>query len=75
MVLPVGTAVDDGAVNLLLGEAEIAQEGVGQQLQAVADRVGPTPEDLGQTDESVLAKWDRYKTAGRPWLTEIEVPG
>ena len=45
------------------------------ELQVVADRVGPTPEDLGQTDEAVLAKWDRYKKAGRPWLTEIEVPG
>jgi predicted TIM-barrel fold metal-dependent hydrolase len=44
------------------------------RLQALADRVGPTPEDLGQTDASVLAKWDRYKAAGRPWLTDVEVP-
>lgn len=44
-------------------------------LQPIADRIGPTPADLGQTDESVLTKWDRYKQAGRPWLTGVEVAG
>jgi predicted TIM-barrel fold metal-dependent hydrolase len=44
-------------------------------LQVIADRIGPTPDDLGQTDDSVLSKWDRYKAAGRPWLTGVEVAG
>jgi predicted TIM-barrel fold metal-dependent hydrolase len=42
------------------------------RLQVVADRIGPTPEDLGQTDESVFAKWEPYKKVGRPWLTGEE---
>jgi predicted TIM-barrel fold metal-dependent hydrolase len=44
------------------------------RLQTIADGIGPTPADLDQTDESVLAKWDRYREAGRPWLTNIEIP-
>lgn len=46
-----------------------------EKLQPIADRVGPTPQDLGQTDPAVLAKWDRYRAAGRPWLTEVEPVG
>ena len=42
------------------------------KLGPIAERIGPTPEELGQTDASVLAKWDDLKAAGRPWLTEIE---
>ena len=42
------------------------------KLQPIADRIGPTPEDLGQTDESVFAKWEPYKKVGRPWLTGEE---
>jgi len=41
-------------------------------LQAVADRIGPSPEDLGQTDTSAAAKWQPWKDAGRPWLTGRE---
>jgi predicted TIM-barrel fold metal-dependent hydrolase len=41
-------------------------------LQAVADRIGPTAEDLGQTDPSAAAKWQPWKDAGRPWLTGRE---
>ncbi len=44
-------------------------------LQPIADRIGPTPADLGQTDESQAAKWDALKHAGRPWLSnEDAVP-
>jgi hypothetical protein len=42
------------------------------ELQPIAEAIGPTPEELGQTDDSVLAKWDDLRKAGRPWLTEEE---
>jgi predicted TIM-barrel fold metal-dependent hydrolase len=42
------------------------------RLQQVADRIGPTPEDLGQTDPAAAAKWQPWKDAGRPWLTGRE---
>ncbi len=42
------------------------------KLAPIADRIGPTPEELGQTDASVVAKWDDLKKAGRPWLTDEE---
>jgi predicted TIM-barrel fold metal-dependent hydrolase len=38
-------------------------------LRELADTIGPTPEELGQTDEVDLTKWDRLKAAGRPWIT------
>ena len=41
-------------------------------LTPIAERIGPTPEDLGQTDASVFAKWEPFKAAGRPWLTGEE---
>jgi len=41
-------------------------------LRPIADEIGPTPEDLGQTDESAAARWEPYKLAGRPWLTGEE---
>ena len=40
-------------------------------LAPLADRIGPTPEDLGQSDDPT-AKWAALKRAGRPWLTGIE---
>ena len=43
-----------------------------EKLRPIADRVGPTPEDLGQTDESVFAKWEPYRAVGRPWLSGKE---
>ena len=42
------------------------------RLQPIADRIGPTPEELGQTDQAVLAKWDDLRKAARPWLTGAE---
>jgi hypothetical protein len=44
-------------------------------LQPIADRIGPTPLDLGQTDASSTAKWEALKRAGRPWLTGEEAIG
>jgi predicted TIM-barrel fold metal-dependent hydrolase len=41
-------------------------------LQPIADRIGPTPEELGQTDEAAFAKWDDLKAAGRHWLSGRE---
>jgi predicted TIM-barrel fold metal-dependent hydrolase len=42
------------------------------KLAPVAERIGPTPEELGQTDSSVLSKWSELEAAGRPWLTGQE---
>ena len=42
------------------------------RLRPIADRIGPTAHDLGQTDESAFAKWEPYRKAGRPWLTGLE---
>jgi hypothetical protein len=43
-----------------------------ERLRPIAERIGPTTDDLGQTDEAAFAKWDPYKKAGRPWLTGEE---
>ncbi len=43
-----------------------------ERLQPIADRIGPTPTELGQVDESVFVKWEPLKRAGRPWLTGQE---
>jgi predicted TIM-barrel fold metal-dependent hydrolase len=42
------------------------------RLRPIAERIGPTPEELGQTDPAVLAKWDDLRKAARPWLTGHE---
>jgi predicted TIM-barrel fold metal-dependent hydrolase len=45
-------------------------------LRPLADRIGPTPDDLGQ-DGADLAKWEESAAAGRSWLTgkeALEVP-
>lgn len=42
------------------------------KLAQVAERIGPTPEELGQTDPSALSKWRELEAAGRPWLTGRE---
>jgi hypothetical protein len=41
-------------------------------LQPLAERIGPTPEDLAQGDEGALSKWTDLAAAGRPWLTGKE---
>ncbi|MBM3672244.1 MAG: amidohydrolase [Actinobacteria bacterium] len=65
--------INETAQILGLNQAEFYGFDV-DKLQTIADRIGPTPADLGQTDDDALTKWDRYKEAGRPWLTGIEVP-
>lgn len=42
------------------------------KLQPIAERIGPTPEELGQTDPGVFEKWEPYRQARRPWLTDHE---
>ena len=60
--------VDETAQILGLNQAEFYGFDLAK-LQQVADRIGPTPDDLGQTDPSAAAKWLPWKEAGRPWLT------
>jgi predicted TIM-barrel fold metal-dependent hydrolase len=43
-----------------------------EALVPVAQRIGPTPEELGQSDASVLSKWRDLEAAGRPWISEVE---
>jgi predicted TIM-barrel fold metal-dependent hydrolase len=49
-------------------------------LAPLAERIGPTPDELGQTgadSEGRLDKWTEVKAAGRPWITgkeAVEVP-
>jgi predicted TIM-barrel fold metal-dependent hydrolase len=45
------------------------------ELRPLADRIGPTPAELGQTDASVFSKWDELREVGRPWLTGKEATG
>lgn len=40
-------------------------------LQPLVDRIGPTPEELGQTEDPT-DKWAAARVAGRPWITGIE---
>ena len=41
-------------------------------LTALAERVGPTPEELGQDDAVSVPKWEAARAAGRHWLTDAE---
>ena len=66
--------VDETAV--MLGEAAGAFYGFDVEgLRPLADRIGPTPEDLGQTTPEAAAareKWSGIAEAGRPWVSGIE---
>ena len=42
------------------------------RLRPIADRIGPTPADLGQIGADADARWEPYKKVGRPWLTGNE---
>ena len=49
------------------------------KLKLIADRVGPTPEDLGQCigdpqGKDLAKKWEPFKKVGRHWLTDNEFP-
>jgi predicted TIM-barrel fold metal-dependent hydrolase len=63
--------VDETAQMIGLNQAEFYGFDV-EKLRPIADRIGPTATDLGQTDPSVLTKWDELRRAGRPWLTGVE---
>jgi hypothetical protein len=41
-------------------------------LAPLVQRIGPTPEDLGQHDAVSIPKWEAARQAGRHWLTEAE---
>ena len=41
-------------------------------LRPIAADIGPTPDELGQTDEQVFHKWDDLRAAGRHWLSGKE---
>jgi len=44
-------------------------------LAPVVERIGPTPDELGQTgmeSDGRLDKWEAVRRAGRPWITGIE---
>lgn len=62
---------DETARILGLNQAEFYGFDLGR-LQPIADRIGPTPEDLGQTDAASGDRWEPYRRAGRPWLTGHE---
>jgi hypothetical protein len=49
------------------------------KLQALADKIGPTPTELGQlgdgrTAADLEARWADAKAAGRHWLTGHDFP-
>jgi predicted TIM-barrel fold metal-dependent hydrolase len=63
--------VDETATMLGLAAADFYGFDL-DRLRPLADRIGPTPEDLGQTDPSAHAKWADVAAAGRPWVTGRE---
>ncbi len=60
--------IDDTRRILGLNAAEAYGFDVGA-LAPLAARIGPTPEDLGQTADVDLSKWEAIESAGRHWLT------
>jgi predicted TIM-barrel fold metal-dependent hydrolase len=70
-------AVDETAQILGLNQAEFYGFDV-TALRPIADRIGPTPDDLGQTDDAMLGKWEPLRKAGRSWLSgeeAVPLPG
>jgi hypothetical protein len=45
-----------------------------EALAPLADRIGPTPTDLGQQGGEE-ARWADARERARPWLAEIEAAG
>ncbi|RJL24134.1 amidohydrolase family protein [Bailinhaonella thermotolerans] len=59
---------------LMLGETAIGVYGFRrEELEPVAARIAPTPEDLGQTEEGADV-WKPAREAGRHWLAGADVP-
>ena len=57
----------------ILGTNAAAVYGFDQAaLAPLAERIGPTPEDLDQREDAGLGKWTDLAAAGRPWLTGKE---
>ena len=66
--------VDESERMLGLAAAEFYGFDV-EALRPLADRVGPTPADLGQTTADAATareKWNELRDAGRSWITHIE---
>ncbi len=63
---------DDTAAILGLNAAEFYGFDT-EALAPLVDRIGPTPEELGQTDPAETSqKWEALAAAGRPWITGVE---
>ena len=69
-----GVPIDETERMLGLNHADFYGFDV-DELRPLADRIGPTPAELGQTDPSVFSKWDALREVGRPWLTGKEATG
>jgi predicted TIM-barrel fold metal-dependent hydrolase len=66
----------DETQQILGGNAAACYDFDTAALRPLAERFGPTPEDLGQTGAD-LDKWAELAAAGRPWLSgkeALEVP-
>jgi len=63
--------VEETRQMLGLAAAEVYDFDLGA-LAALAERIGPTPEDLGQDDAVSVPKWEAARRAGRHWLTDAE---
>lgn len=64
--------VDETRQMLGLAAAEVYGFDV-NALEPLAERIGPTPEDLGQDDAVSIPKWAAPREAGRHWLSGADV--
>jgi predicted TIM-barrel fold metal-dependent hydrolase len=64
--------VDDTRRILGLNAAECYGFDLGT-LGPLAERIGPSPEELGQVGQD-LGKWEALERAGRPWVSGVEAP-
>jgi hypothetical protein len=63
--------IDETRQMLGLAAAEIYNFDL-KALAPLVERIGPTPEDLGQDDSVSIPKWEAARHAGRHWLTDTE---
>lgn len=63
--------VEETRQMLGLAAAELYNFDLGA-LAGLAERIGPTPEDLGQDDAVSVPKWEAARRTGRHWLTDAE---
>ena len=75
-LVPIHHEVDAAVTARMLGLAAAELRGFDvPALAPLADRIGPSPADLGQTSpeaDAARAKWDDLRDAGRPWVTCVE---